>query len=99
MKKHIGIFFILSLSFRTFAQGDLVINPSYEQMDTCPNSLDQARFALGWSSYKQSPDYYNSCAGINSIASVPSIVAGFQIAYSGNGYIGLQTFFTPVTFL
>ncbi len=97
MKKYFTFLLMLLEAVPTFAQGNLVLNPSFEQMDTCPNSLDQARFALGWSSYKQSPDYYNSCAGINSIVSVPSNVAGFQMAHSGNGYIGLQTFFTPVT--
>lgn len=97
MKKIYILLLILLTSKLTFSQGNLIHNPSFEQIDSCPYTLGQVDFALGWSSYKQSPDYYNSCSGGNSIVSVPSNVAGFQNAHSGTAYVGLQTFFTPGT--
>lgn len=97
MKYIIITLWMVYYSTNSYSQNNMIFNPSFEQFDTCPNTLDQVHFASGWSSYKQSPDYYNSCSGISSIVSVPLNVAGFQYAHSGTGYIGLQTFFTPVT--
>ena len=67
-------------------QNNLVINPSFEQYDTCPYSLDQVHFATPWNGFF-TPDYFNACGG-----SVPYAVAGYQQAHTGNGYVGLAAY-------
>jgi len=79
-----------------FAQNNMVFNPSFELIDSCPSTFDQVHFAQGWSAYKQSPDYLNSCAS-NWIVSTPNNAFGFQNAKTGNAYMGMQIFFTPNT--
>ena len=95
-------FIILCLGFALLlhvsivkAQVNLVPNPSFEQMDSCPYTLSQTHFAEYWTSFKQTPDYYNSCAGFNNLVGIPYNAAGYQQANTGNAYMGLQTFFTP----
>ncbi|HTB05977.1 MAG TPA: T9SS type A sorting domain-containing protein [Bacteroidia bacterium] len=45
---------------------------------------------LDWSSYRETPDYYNTCS-TNGMAP-PSIPFGFQYPHTGSGYAGLETF-------
>jgi len=78
---------------------NLVPNPSFEIYDTCPsgvgdNLTDEVRRAIGWSSFRNSPDYFNACADSASYVSVPNNGFGYQPAYDGNAYCGFQTFFT-----
>jgi hypothetical protein len=74
----------------SFAQVNLVPNPSFEIYSQCPITLDQINRATGWTAYGYSPDYFNSCA-MGSVA-VPNNAWGQQYPLNGNGYAGLVTF-------
>lgn len=71
---------------------NLVPNYSFEVYDTCPNSLGQISFALGWfPSCKPSCypftgyAYFNACDTTQSF-SVPYNGYGYQSAFTGNAY-------------
>lgn len=85
MKKIAYIMAILIYSY-SYSQTNLVPNPSFESFTNCPTTLDQTSLAIGWSPYRGSTDYYNSCnsSGIG----VPTNGIGFQNAASGNAYAG-----------
>jgi len=74
---------------------NLAPNPSFEEYLDCPVSLSTLRLpmvtatVIDW--YKPTrgtSDYFNSCATIESMASVPENVAGYQHARTGEGYVG-----------
>jgi hypothetical protein len=71
---------------------NLVPNASFEDTIACPNNYDQMYNASGWSAYRNSPDYLNSCN--NSGVSVPNNSFGYQLAATGNGYANLLTYYT-----
>ncbi|MBI2967080.1 MAG: T9SS type A sorting domain-containing protein [Bacteroidetes bacterium] len=92
MKKNAHtIIFLMMFSFShiSFAQ-NLVPNPSFEQYSICPTNQDQISYATGWSSYANSPDYFNSCS-TNPLFSVPYNVS-YQQASTGSAYAGLYTY-------
>lgn len=74
------------------SQVNLVPNPSFEEYTECPSILGQIELT-GWSSYRESPDYFNSCSNVQG-CSVPINIAGYQNPATGNAYCGFQTFFT-----
>lgn len=88
MKKTITLI-LLSLTFFCKAQ-NLVNNWSFEDTVSCPWYYTQISLASGWSSYKETPDYFNACN--ESLVSVPSNVEGFQFANTGNAYSGVITY-------
>jgi hypothetical protein len=95
--KTITAFSLILLCFKSnisFAQYNLVPNPSFEDTLACPLGVDQLDFAVGWSSYRNSPDYFNSCA--TNGMSVPNNNCGYQFAHSGNAYCGLVTYRNPL---
>lgn len=93
MKKNYLMFLIASLALLTKAQTNLVPNPSFENFVTCPVSINQAITTVSWSSYGGTSDYFNSCAPSNpGGVSVPSNMAGFQQAATGNAYCGLAAY-------
>jgi OmpA-OmpF porin, OOP family len=72
---------------------NLVPNPSFEDTVNCPNALDQLDYCEIWFSYRNSPDYYNSCTS-SPLVNIPYNQFGFQYANTGSAYIGLKTYFT-----
>jgi hypothetical protein len=93
MKKFLLLFYSLLFSAYGFGQ-NLVPNPSFEIFDTCPN-LAQINYAIGWSSYSYTPDYYNACVTPDTFGrgcSMPINFGGYQNARTGNGYTALATF-------
>ena len=84
------LFFLVQDSF---AQ-NLVPNPSFEDTVSCPDNLAQIDKAVGWSSYRITPDYFNSCSSASAFpsVSVPSNQWGTQSAKTGNAYAGLITY-------
>ena len=77
----------LLLAPRCLAQ-NLVPNGSFEEYTECPDYWNQMNRATGWSKYRGSPDYFNSCdTGI--FVSVPNNVVGQQDAATGQGYAGV----------
>lgn len=84
-----NIYHILILIFITghfLGQTNLVINPSFENFTTCPTFEDNIIQAIGWTSYKESPDYFNSCS-VSGLGT-PTNLTGYQIPNSGVGYGG-----------
>jgi len=89
MKK---LFFILLISFSQFSFGqNLIPNPSFEIYDTCPDNEGQITRCIGWSSFGNSPDYFNVC-GIVNVTNVPYTGAGYQYAATGNAFCGFESY-------
>ena len=94
MKKNASIlFFILCLGFVVKAQ-NLVPNGNFDIYSTCPTAKSSPgnmaiNFANGWHAAASTPDYYNSCATINSTVNVPYAAYGYQQdCCGGNGFVG-----------
>lgn len=81
---HIVILLLISTHF--LGQTNLVINPSFETFTVCPTYEDNIIQAIGWTSYKESPDYFNACSVLG--LGTPTNVTGYQIPHSGVGYGG-----------
>jgi hypothetical protein len=90
MKKTVLLVFVIAFSFLIKAQTNLVPNPSFEIYSSCPTTSDQLNYALGWLSFGESPDYFNSCSTIG--LGVPSNVVGYQNANSGAAYAGFVAY-------
>ncbi len=67
-----------------FAQ-NLVPNPSFEELDSCPNSMSQIDYASGWKPFTSSPDLFHTCANF------PGNISAFkyQCPATGNGFAGM----------
>ena len=98
MKKLLlSLLFIFSFTFckvyTTYAQTNLVPNPSFEQYSSCPQGECGISLATGWYSAGYTPDYYNSCASPNGPFEwgVPKNSVGYQFPASGNAYSGIGT--------
>ena len=95
MKTHFAFLFIIFCSFCKFSfSQNLVPNWSFEDTVACPTNLDQVNRAVGWSSYRESPDYFNSCASYGGFAGVPLNQFDYQFPKTGEAYCG---FFTKTT--
>lgn len=70
---------------------NLVYNPSFESYTNCPTGPGQIQQVIGWTTFKGSPDYFNSCT-TNIYFSVPSNASGYQQAATGNAYVGIICF-------
>jgi hypothetical protein len=74
------------------AQTNLVPNPLFQDTVHCPTGLNQVYNAVGWSSFGNTPDYYNSCANTNPLIGVPYNLSGYQQPVSGNAYCGFYSY-------
>jgi hypothetical protein len=102
LKKIILLLWFCFLLGKTQAQVNLVPNPSFEVLDSCPYTSSQIYFAPPWfqpsrptQQYSSSTDYFNACSQ-NGISGTPQNFSGFQyartgFAYSGIGLYGYQT--------
>lgn len=90
MKKEI-LFLLLSLSPVFLNAQNLVPNESFEEYDNCPNSYSEINKSIGWNSFYETPDYYNSCCK-SGVVGVPNNAGGFQNAFKGNAYAGLYSY-------
>jgi hypothetical protein len=81
---------LVLIPFGAFTQ-NLVPNASFEQLSTCPDNWEQVGHAIGWSSYRSSPDLFNACSPGTSF-SVPSNLFGTVAAAEGAGYVGMYTY-------
>lgn len=76
---------------------NLVLNGSFENYDTCPNTYSQIYRAVPWfqpflyTSFTTA-DFFNVCANNSSPANVPNNWVGYQYARTGNGYGGIVIF-------
>ena len=91
MRKILLLFLFFILQYGICCAQNLVFNPSFELYDTCPPQEAYINYALGWSAYSVSPDYFNIC-NTNGIVGVPKNYIGYQNAASGVAYAGIGTF-------
>ena len=87
MKKKLETLMLLLsiLSGNILYAQNLVPNPSFEVYDTCPTTMNAVQNAQGWSSFIDSPDYFNACSpNLN----VPETPFGHQNASEGDGLVG-----------
>lgn len=94
--------FLLAFSFVIKGQVNLVSNPSFEQYSQCPNNIsgigdDQVSKAIGWETYGETPDYFNSCGTIWNV-DIPNNQPGYQWPHTGNAYCGLITYYIAQEF-
>jgi hypothetical protein len=92
MKKTFTILllFVMTISFGQ----NIVPNASFEDTLSCPSGQNQVYKAIEWSSFGNTPDYFNACS---QIANIPNTPAGFQNAASGNAFCGVYTYYTGPT--
>ncbi|MBK6641117.1 MAG: T9SS type A sorting domain-containing protein [Bacteroidia bacterium] len=89
----LSLFALFSLVTQIGHSQNLVLNPSFEIANGCPNQINQVDKADGWSGYGGTPDYFNACSNVTSpLYGVPTNTRGFQAARTGNAYIGLFTY-------
>jgi hypothetical protein len=74
------------------AQINIVPNPSFEVIVSCPNNQDQLQFAVPWfQPVPGSSDLYNVCS-IVTTCTIPQNWTGYQHPHSGNGYCGIAVY-------
>jgi hypothetical protein len=93
MKIHLTIIFLLITPF-LFAQVNLVPNPSFEDTTVCPDGMNQVNRAVGWSSFGNTPNYWNACS---QVVNVPNTSGGFQNAFDGVAFCGVYTLYSGIT--
>jgi hypothetical protein len=80
---------IVFISIAT-AQSNLVPNGSFEQYYSCPDNTAEVDSCIGWHAVLNTPDYFNTCSPYP--VSVPNTLAGDQLPFHGNAYIGMHTY-------
>lgn len=81
---------ILSFFISSFSIGqNLVVNPSFEDYNNCPDHWTQIYEATGWSGSMGGVELYHSCS---QVYGVPSNPVGYQYAHSGLAYAGFIVF-------
>jgi hypothetical protein len=103
MKKYLLVFSIVFTS-HCFAQVNFVINPSFENLSSCPSHFAQISRAIGWDTLRNgggiTPDLYNICySGPYQYCSVPVnwwSNSNFLFPKIGVGYAGFTALYnTP----
>lgn len=87
-------FILVFLPMLCVAQENLVPNPSFEEVESCPISFGDWR-TLHWSNGNGlSPNNFNTCASQLALysANVPNNHVGFQESFAGEGYVGISCF-------
>lgn len=74
----------------SYTQPNLILNPSVEDTDSCPDwGVGNFYYIQHWSnSNNASPDYFNTCHS-NNQTGIPKNQFGYQYPHSGNAYLGL----------
>jgi hypothetical protein len=93
LKKDLSLLTLLLACTVSMAQ-NLVPNPSFEDTVSCPTNLNQVNRAQGWSAYRLTPDYFNSCAVNGGPSGVPLNQFDFQYSRTGNAHAGFFGFTT-----
>lgn len=65
-------------------------NPSFEEYSECPVITGEMQSCIGWKSFAGTPDYLNSCSP-NPILQIPNNFFGYQVAATGQAYVGIYT--------
>ena len=92
----LSVIFMITLNVISFAQINLVSNPSFEMIYSCPNGANEIDSAIGWSTPKNggggNPELYNSCCTNPYWCGVPLNYhnSSFQYPHTGNSYAGID---------
>lgn len=87
-----NLLFIILFSVPVGAQVNLVPNPGFDSLLSCPTNAAQVYNAPPWIDPTMgSSDLLNSCSS-NSLSSVPVNSMGYQLPYNGSGYAGVVTY-------
>ena len=91
MKTICKYLFLIMIYSSSFAQYNLVKNPSFEQFDTCPDNYSQIYHSLFWTNplFPSTPDYLNACG--TPVCSVPGNLFGYEVAHTGVAYAAIIT--------
>ncbi|MEX0966276.1 MAG: T9SS type A sorting domain-containing protein [Bacteroidia bacterium] len=79
---------------------NMVPNPGFEELNTCPSEQSQLNATKNWHSLRETPDYFNTCAkpGMSPTqfnAGIPRNTWGYQPAAYGEGYAGIMLYYSP----
>jgi len=80
----------------SIAQINLVSNPSFEDISSCPDGSSQLNRAIGWSTLKNGgggdPELFHTCCTNPTMCGVPLNYFNLSIQYphSGNAYVGID---------
>ena len=92
----IFILFILSIA-ASYAQNNLITNGSFEDVNGCPwvnNTINEGFVYQISNPANYTPDYFNYCYTLlgfpYNTSGIPSNSRGYQLARTGNAYIGLD---------
>jgi len=83
---------------RCEAQNNLVPNPGFELLDTCPYTIgfQDGDRPLYWRSWLNSGDYFHACAGelnsLDTLVDVPLNGWTYQYPWEGDAYIGTYAY-------
>lgn len=89
---------LLFLSTLRCEAQNLVPNPSFEQIDSCPQyptylGFQDSSTPLYWSKRVNTPDYFNACEGSSdTLPGIPFNLFGYQYAQDGNAYAGMFSY-------
>lgn len=87
----VACFFLCLAVFGAVKGQNLVPNPGFELLDSCPNNLSAIGSAPPWRSFRGSADLFNVCDTVGYV-DVPLNGFGFQNPFEGYGYAGLISF-------
>lgn len=87
MKKNLLFNAILLFSVVDGKAQNIVPNASFENYNSCPEYYGELYKCADWTTFGNSPDYFNACAPDASV-NVPKNDFGFQYAASGIAYCG-----------
>lgn len=91
-----SIIFFLLIHISGQSQNNLVPNPSFENITSCPTNWFQFHQCVSWfSPNNKIPDLYNTCSSdpILSISVPRHRVYFYKLPHSGNGYVGISAYF------
>ncbi len=94
MLKKIFFGFFISIVFNSLGLAqNLVPNPSFEDIVTCPNWYGQIDYTKYWysASAAGTPDLFNNCN--LSIFGVPNNYCGYTYAQEGSSYVGIACYY------
>ena len=92
----LSVFFLIIHNDISFGQVNLVSNPSFELITSCPSGFYQIDSAIGWGSLISGgggdPDLFHVCCTYPIFCGVPQNSANnsFQYPHSGNAYCDIQ---------
>ena len=94
-QKAILSIFLVLITSNLLAQSNLVPNPSFEVLDSCPTSSALSHWANGWVTNINSTDYFHACTNPNNQIGVPANALGYQCPSTGRAYCGLLVYNEP----